>query len=442
MFSGLTNQVSSWMGAVKGENEGGDPAAQENVDPVQSEIAADAGEHSFENVPVGEEGEAAAISPTKAGVFSNVQSKVSGWLPAMPTMSMPAMPNVTLPTVGLPNMPNIPGLKKNSTSADAEGAVEAAENVENATGAGDDDEDRSSATEGADSRPASGPGTPTDEKGGQVGIVTTKVTQGAKNFGSFLYSAVNKASSKIKETVKDNNILGEFNKEQEEFIKSQQGGIQSGVVPWAGHQNEEKVKEEIFGLSSDRRNFVRAPPSGVDFEFNYDLSYPTAVAIMAEDTQLEKMRFDLVPKIITEEQFWRNYFYRVSLICQASDLGTLGAQGSENEANKSEENSAKPLNKQSKSAVESEFVSDAFQTTDKDLDEVKAGMKLLGIDSLTNQSNKNDEEQWEKELDNELQEFELVDNGGASNADDANQGDDWEKDADGLLDDEDEEDLK
>lgn len=45
------------------------------------------------------------------------------------------------------------------------------------------------------------------------------------------------------------NILGEFNKEQEDFIKSQQG-FQSGVVPWAGHQNEEKVKEEILGLSS------------------------------------------------------------------------------------------------------------------------------------------------------------------------------------------------
>lgn len=27
---------------------------------------------------------------------------------------------------------------------------------------------------------------------------------------------------------------------------------------------------------------------------------------------------------ITEENFWRNYFYRVSLICQAGDLGTLG----------------------------------------------------------------------------------------------------------------------
>lgn len=53
------------------------------------------------------------------------------------------------------------------------------------------------------------------------------------------------------------NILGEFNKEQEEFIKSQQS-IQSGNLPWAGHQNEEKVKEEILGLSSvsDKGNFT------------------------------------------------------------------------------------------------------------------------------------------------------------------------------------------
>lgn len=59
MFSGLTNQVSSWMS--KGEQEGGEAAAgvPENADPTQSEIAADAGEQQFENVPVGEEGEGA-----------------------------------------------------------------------------------------------------------------------------------------------------------------------------------------------------------------------------------------------------------------------------------------------------------------------------------------------------------------------------------------------
>lgn len=52
----------------------------------------------------------------------------------------------------------------------------------------------------------------------------------------------------------------------------------------------------------------------------------------------------------------------------------------------SQGSSAKVTSEQSKNAFDSEFVSDAFQTTDKDLDEVKAGMKLLGIDSLTNQS--------------------------------------------------------
>lgn len=63
-----------------------------------------------------------------------------------------------------------------------------------------------------------------------------------------------------------------------------------------------------------------------------------------------------------------------------------------NEANKSQASSAKTINasEPTKSAVDSEFVSDAFQTSDKDLDEVKAGMKLLGIDSLTSQSSKKD----------------------------------------------------
>lgn len=47
------------MGAVKGEQEGGDPAAAENAAPAQSEIAADAGEQAFENVPVGDDAEGA-----------------------------------------------------------------------------------------------------------------------------------------------------------------------------------------------------------------------------------------------------------------------------------------------------------------------------------------------------------------------------------------------
>lgn len=38
-----------------------------------------------------------------------------------------------------------------------------------------------------------------------------------------------------------------------------------------------------------------------------------------------------------------------------------------------------------RSNIENEFVSDTFRTTDKDLEEVKAGMKILGIDTLAQQ---------------------------------------------------------
>ena len=99
--------------------------------------------------------------------------------------------------------------------------------------------------------------------------VTNKMTAGAKSFGSFFTGVVNKAGAKIKETVKDNvsdfacpnefnvlivavlqSILGEFNKEQEAFIKDQSGKDgTAGVCPWIGHQNEDKIKEEILSLS-------------------------------------------------------------------------------------------------------------------------------------------------------------------------------------------------
>ncbi|XP_055706413.1 synapse-associated protein of 47 kDa isoform X2 [Phlebotomus papatasi] len=326
MFSGLTNQVTSWVGGKKGEQEEGAlPAAQEapaapegQPQPVESAV------------PVAED---AGQSPTKAGggMFSNVKSQMTGWLG---NASIPSMP-----TVSMPSMPTIPGFsKKNAESEEGAAAEVTGEATKEAEGgavaeateaAAVDDEDKSryiSATEGADSKPGSGPTTPQDDQAGQIGQVTTKVTQGVKSFGSFLYSSVNKAGAKIKETVKDNSILGDFTKEQEAFMKENAGKGGSGQPPWVGIANGEKVKEEIICLSSDRRNFVRAPPAGVDFQFDYDVSYTVAQAIMAEDPALEKMRFDLVPKIITEENFWRNYFYRVSLICQAAELGTLGTE--------------------------------------------------------------------------------------------------------------------
>ncbi|XP_033149052.1 synapse-associated protein of 47 kDa isoform X3 [Drosophila busckii] len=461
MFSGLTNQFTSLVGAVKGGAGDEDVPAPTGDGPVSTSSEATAqlveqdaasGAAGSEPVPEGEEG-------LKSGWLGSAK----GWLgnasiPSMPAMAMPSMPSMP----AMPSMPSIPGLRKSGGAEGAEGADVVMDSGALGAVSGGDDDDKSSATEGADSHPASGGNTPTGEEG-QIGQgkgnevkITTKVTQQAKHFGSFLSSAISKAGSKIKETVKDNTILDSFNKEQEAFMKGQ-GGASNGAAPWIGHANEAKIKEEILGLSQDRRNFVRAPPAGVEFEFSYDTAYPTAIAIMGEDKALETMRFELVPKIITEENFWRNYFYRVSLIIQAAELGTLGADGvgqassgedayqvtdntnkeqnassvkktltkKQNGQNmiKTDKQSPKPLIKlenhakskaSNKKLAESEFVSEEFQiSSETDLDEIKDGMRKLGLDSMTQETlATKDEEQWEKDLEAELKDYEVVNEGG------------------------------
>ncbi len=87
---------------------------------------------------------------------------------------------------------------------------------------------------------------------------------------------------------------------------------------------------------------------------------PVAMATLAEDPRLDQLRFDLVPKKfvhresfqldvttnidlcacheiecrassflaigrVSEEVFWRNYFYRVSLLKQSSELAGLSS---------------------------------------------------------------------------------------------------------------------
>ncbi|XP_050502167.1 synapse-associated protein of 47 kDa-like [Diabrotica virgifera virgifera] len=125
--------------------------------------------------------------------------------------------------------------------------------------------------------------------------------------------------SKLKESVLNKNMLSEFNKEQDRFIQNQQDDLALPLPPWVGCPNEHVLKENCLSLSSDLRHFLCSPPSSVDFQFNYKACYPTALAVMNEDPDLEKIRYKLVPKAISEENFWRNYFYRVNLLCQANE---------------------------------------------------------------------------------------------------------------------------
>ncbi|CAB0035924.1 unnamed protein product [Trichogramma brassicae] len=151
MFSGLTSQVSSWMG--KKEDGSEDPASAA-ADP---NLAGGAGDGTEATDPL-----AAGSSPTKgssklemlAGVKSQVASSMSGWLSG----GIPGLNRAGATTEA--------GDTAAATDADATQATTQAQ----ATASNENvkDDDASSATGGADSvGPGSLTGTPTEDKDGQ-----------------------------------------------------------------------------------------------------------------------------------------------------------------------------------------------------------------------------------------------------------------------------------
>jgi len=222
-------------------------------------------------------------------------------------------------------------------------------------------------------------------------------------------------SKAVQDTVYKAPMLAEFNQEQEEFIKSK-GDKEMPTAPWSGYQNEDELKGKILALSDDKRNFLRAPPTGVNFDFEYSAVASHAVVLLEADSRLQKMRYELVPKKVKEDDFWRNYFYRVGLVKQSFEL----SNSMSTDVKKENKETPKPVdddsdNQPAATEHDDEFVSELHQASSKDLAEADEAMKKLGL-------SKNDSE-WEAELEGELNEYEMVgeDEEGADNPEWENQ---------------------
>ncbi|KRY30602.1 Uncharacterized protein T01_3011 [Trichinella spiralis] len=130
----------------------------------------------------------------------------------------------------------------------------------------------------------------------------------------------------------------------ENFVMRSQENTNSVAVSfWDGLENEFLVKKQIMSLSLDEEAFLRAPPIGTEFSFDFDSYVSQAEAALKADPNLENIRFRLVPRKIKEEDFWRNYFYRVHLVrsnaAAAAELATPveAAEDAKTEEKKSEE---------------------------------------------------------------------------------------------------------
>ncbi|XP_033482446.1 synapse-associated protein 1-like [Epinephelus lanceolatus] len=304
--------------------------------------------------------------------------------------------------------------------------------------------------------------------------VNQENSEHGKGLGEYIFSFASSATKKISESVVetaqtikktveegkidgiiDKTFLGDFQKEQEKFVQEKKAKkSEAAVPPWVGYNEEETIQQQILALSADKRNFLRDPPAGVQFNFDMEQMYPLAAVMLEEDQLLNRMRFDLVPKQVKEEVFWRNYFYRVSLIKQSAQLTALAAQqqqkeGEDRGANVSPEDvvltdnvrpKTPPVSisdiqeppheeeeEMSTSPGVSEFVSDAFDPTAINHEDLRKEMEQLVLDKKESVPSPDDESaDWEKELQQELQEYEVV-----SESD--NKDDQWDQEIEKML---------
>mmetsp|Transcript_38829 Transcript_38829/g.63164 ORF Transcript_38829/g.63164 Transcript_38829/m.63164 type:complete len:273 (+) Transcript_38829:112-930(+) len=110
---------------------------------------------------------------------------------------------------------------------------------------------------------------------------------------------------------KRNAALKREQKRQEELRKKV-------IPPWTALEEEksileEDLKQKILEISKNERNFMVPPPEEV-FEFDLVSALPFIQGALKYDPNLDKVRYKLVPKRLKELDFFRNYFYRISLI--------------------------------------------------------------------------------------------------------------------------------
>ncbi|XP_021964556.1 synapse-associated protein of 47 kDa isoform X2 [Folsomia candida] len=273
MLSGLTSQLGGLITSVKAKaGESNTPTSEDGATPTAPDPAAEQTlNKSRSGSTSGADG--ATASATGGGVgagaaagIMNLRSSLPSWLGGGGAKDDPSAATPQQPTT-------------NQVDKDPHSDAGSSD-----TGGADSEKERTLLDELSSNNAAAA-----------AGGAAPPTTERIKNVGSFLFSTIKGAGQKIKDTA-----------------KSSMSG--SGVAPWVGHVKEEALKEEVLGLSGDRRNFVRSPPTGVSFEWNYEEMLPVAKAILKEDPNLEKMRYELVPKMVSEENFWRNYFYRVMLL--------------------------------------------------------------------------------------------------------------------------------
>ncbi|VDN30140.1 unnamed protein product [Gongylonema pulchrum] len=243
----------------------------------------------------------------------------------------------------------------------------------------------------------------------------------AKEATAKVATTAEETAKKLQNVVAEKTIIGNLDKEQAKFNEEVVAAkLTLGTLPWSDLPDQTIAKKHILALSLDARNFTRDPPSKTNFDFTHMQS--VAAALLEEDPNLRKIRFRLVPKQLSEERFWRNYFYRVSLVRQSA-LGEQGLPVPESAictkdvklARPSESSVQNAASEKDKAVAAAAAEADIAASTNKEKSESEddsneaKDAKLKQIrETVASANQKKSGEDWEKELLNDFNDYELV----------------------------------
>ncbi|KAM9978624.1 hypothetical protein ACTFIY_012372 [Dictyostelium cf. discoideum] len=173
----------------------------------------------------------------------------------------------------------------------------------------------------------------------------------------------------------------------------------SMMPPWMDFQLEDKskqteIREKLLDVKMSRSTFLQSPPIDADYfqEFD-DYLVKIATVSLKYDPILQKIRFHFVPKLISEEQFWKNWYYRITLLKKQYNITTSTNDIKPNKDEK-EDNNNNNINNNNNNSNSNNNNNNNNNSANKE---------------LSPSQDETDIGKWEKELQSELDNFDIND---------------------------------
>lgn len=127
----------------------------------------------------------------------------------------------------------------------------------------------------------------------------------------------------------------EFLREHDRYMVEQEDRPVLDQLPWEQFESQvaKSVQERVFALSESDRCFLTPVSEGSDFFFDYEEHTVVILKLLDIDPRIGKIRFKIVPRLVKEEMFWRNYFFQVSKIVEGYGGSSRTLPGGEDKLN-------------------------------------------------------------------------------------------------------------